>query len=101
MLANGETIDVKTKATSVPPLPHYECSVSKTNATQKCDHYAFARIHNQMDKGWVLGYLSKDDFFKSATYYEKGDKDASNGFVFRASCYSVPISILKPIGEII
>ena len=35
-------------------------------------------------KGWVLGYISKDDFKKKSTFHKKGERDG--GFIFRHSC---------------
>ena len=37
LLPDGTTTDVKTKLTTVKPLPEYSCSVSAYNIRQKCD----------------------------------------------------------------
>ena len=94
ILPNGKTVDVKTKRTSVKPLSHYDCSIG-TYYKQKCDYYAFVRVHNDFHLGWFLGVYGRDDFYKDATHYKKGDKDPSNNFTFKADAYNLPISNLK------
>ena len=87
-------VDVKTKQTSVKPLPHYECSIAKLNTNQKCDAYAFVRILNDFSKGWFLGVLTKDDYYAKATFLRKGDVDPSNNYTVKADCYNVRIDEL-------
>ena len=55
---NDIRIDVKTKQTSVKPLPHYECSIAAFNTKQDCDGYAFVRVLNDFSVGWFLGVLT-------------------------------------------
>ena len=54
-----------------------------------------------MSKGWLLGYLSKEDYFKSATALNKGDIDPSNNWKVRTDCFNLQISKLKPIEELV
>lgn len=96
VLPNGLTVDVKTKRTSVKPLPHYECSIS-TYYKQQCDLYAFVRVHNDMHIGWFLGVYDRVAYYKDCTHYKKGDIDQSNGFKFKADAYNLPISQLKDV----
>jgi hypothetical protein len=90
------TVDVKTKRTSVKPLPHYECSIS-TYYEQQCDLYAFVRVHNDMHIGWFLGVYDRVAYYKDCTHFKKGDIDQSNGFKFKADAYNLPISQLKDV----
>ena len=94
VLPDGRTVDVKTKQTSVRPLPEYDCSVAKYNTKQDCDFYAFVRVKYDLSVGWFLGVIKKNDFFLKATEHKRGDYDPSNGFVFRADCYNLPIEEL-------
>ena len=94
IMPDGTKIDVKTKRTSVKPLPHYECSVAALNTKQDCDYYAFVRVLNDLSVGWFLGVYPKDLFFQESTLLEKGQKDPSNGFIVKTSCYNLPISHL-------
>ena len=93
ILDNGLKIDVKTKRTSVAPKPFYECSIN-TYYQQKCDYYAFVRVHNDFKIGWFLGWYQRDAYYKDSTSFKKGDKDPSNNFVFKADAYNLPISSL-------
>lgn len=95
LLLDGERIDVKTKRTNYPPKPHYECSIAAFNTKQKCDCYYFVRVKNDFSKAWILGSYGKEDYFKDAKFYRKGDKDQSNNFTFKADCYNLPIYDLK------
>ena len=89
-------IDVKTKRTSVKPLPHYECSVADITRKQDCDYFAFVRVLNDQTKGWFLGMKKRNVYFDEATYLKRGDKDPSNNFTVRANCYNMAISALEP-----
>ena len=93
VLRNGKTIDVKTKSTSVVPLPHYDCSITDSRR-QQCDFYVFTRIKDHRI-GWILGWIEADKFFKLASYHKKGDIDKTNNFTFKANCYNLPIHRLN------
>ena len=100
MVFNNTKIDVKTKRVTTPPKDYYECSVADLNTKQKCDVYVFTRILKDMTKGWILGYLNKEDYFKKATFLKKGMVDPSNGWTVSTDCYNLPISELKGIEEL-
>lgn len=88
-------IDVKTKATSVEPKPHYSCSIASLNAHQECDYYVFVRVKNDLTKAWWLGVYSKDDYTRDAVFLKKGTLDPDNQYVVKSDCYNLPISALK------
>ena len=91
----GRKIDVKTKQTSVTPLPEYDCSIAKYNTTQNCDAYAFVRVKNNLTVGWYLGMLGKEEYFKKAIALKKGEIDPSNNYKVRADCFNVKIKELN------
>ena len=95
VLSDGSTVDVKTKSTSVKPLPHYDCSVSAYNTRQKCDAYAFVRVKHDLSIGWYLGIIEKETYMDTAEMMRKGEIDPSNGFKIKADCYNVKISQLQ------
>ena len=97
IVRDGERIDVKTKRCNTRPYPHYECSVAAHGATQECDNYVFVRILGDMSVAWILGEISKSDFYAKATKYKRGDIDPANSFEFRADCYNLPISELSDV----
>ena len=97
IVRDGERIDVKTKRCNTRPYPHYECSVAAHGATQECDNYVFVRILGDMSVAWILGEISKSDFYTKATKYKRGDIDPANSFESRADCYNLPISELSDV----
>ena len=94
IVVGDKRIDVKTKQTTVTPLPHYECSIAAFNIKQKCDAYAFVRVLKDLSVGWFLGVSEKDVYFNAATFMKKGDIDPSNNFTVRADCYNLRIDEL-------
>ena len=60
----------------------------------------FVRVLSDLTRAWILGSISKPDFYKKATLYRKGDIDSNNGFVFKADCYNLSIDKLSPVHEI-
>jgi len=95
ILPDGSTTDVKTKLTTVKPLPKYSCSVSAYNIRQKCDSYTFVRVKKDLTVGWFLGSINKLDFFNEARFVEKGEIDPTNEYKARTSCFNCPISVLS------
>ena len=94
ILPDGSKVDVKTKQTSVTPLPEYDCSVANFNTKQECDMYAFVRVKGDLTVGWYLGSITKEDYFKKARFMKKGDIDPSNNYKVRADCYNLTIKEL-------
>jgi hypothetical protein len=97
VIIKDKKVDVKTKKTTVVPLPEYLCTVADFNTKQKCDYYYFVRINISTMKGYLLGGLTKNAFYKKAKFYKKGELDPISdlGWTFTADCYNVPISELK------
>lgn len=97
LIYNDLKIDVKTKHCSVTPLPHYDCSVAAYNTRQQCDVYIFVRVLMDYKKGWILGGISKEDYFKSSRFMKQGTVDSSNGFMVKADCYNLEIGKLLDV----
>lgn len=95
LTSDGRRIDVKTKQTSVKPLPEYDCSIAKYNTKQKCDFYAFVRVKRDLTIGWYLGMLGKQEYFDKARFLKKGTVDPSNNYKVQADCYNVKIEDLN------
>jgi len=93
----GNKIDVKTKRCNSEPKPHYDCSIAAHGTKQKCDMYVFVRVLNNFSKGWILGKITKDDYFSKAKYHKKGDLDDDNKFRYKTNCYNVKISDLDTL----
>ena len=95
LLENGETVDVKSKHTSVAPKGHYDCSVSNHNIKQECDYYAFVRVKMDYTVAWFCGMVRKKDFFEEAYFAKKGEVDPDNNYVVKADCYQLKIDQLR------
>ena len=94
MIVSGKKIDVKSKRTTVTPKDHYLCSVSNFNTTQRCDYYVFTSIKESKDVAYILGYMSKNEFYERSMFFKEGDIDV-NGFAFRSDNYSIQIKDLN------
>lgn len=92
----GTRIDVKTKRCTSAPKQYYECSIAAHGTKQDCDEYIFVRVLNNLQRAWILGRISKDEYFKKAVRHKKGDRDESNNFTFKSDCYNLEISELWP-----
>ena len=97
LIKSNIKIDVKTKRTNFPPLPHYEASIANYNPNQKCDVYVFVRVMNDFTKAYICGWISKEGYFKKAKFLRQGDYDPSNNWHCKADCYNVPYSDLNCI----
>lgn len=94
LIINGQKVDIKTKRTTVPPQDHYNCSVTDYNPDQECDYYYFVRVMQDFSKAFLLGYVSKENFYKKATFNKKGEMDTDQ-FSYRCDCYNLKISELN------
>jgi hypothetical protein len=92
--------DVKTKRRTVKPRPYHNCTVADYNTKQKCDRYLFVSLYN-LEEGFILGWISKEDFYKKAKFFKKGEIDPlsppSKVFRFTADCYNIEAKYLNPV----
>ncbi len=95
-------IDVKTKCCGSIPKTEYECSIAAYNTEQKCDLYVFTRVSKDLNKCWILGYISKNEFFDKARFCKKGnvDKKSDLSWKFKADCYNMEIRELGDIEKL-
>jgi len=98
--ADGIKIDVKTKRCTSAPKEFYDCVVPAHGSKQSCDDYVFVRVLENLKTAWVLGRKPKKEFYADATYRKKGDVDESCGFVYKASCYVLPMSQLEALSTL-
>lgn len=98
----GRKIDIKSKKTTVIPKGHYNCSVAAANTRQKCDYYAFVRIREDFLEGYILGYISKKQFYEKAIFFKEGEKDPSSygNWTFKGDCYNLPFYSLKKFKQL-
>lgn len=89
--------DIKTKQRSVPPMLHYDCSVNELNGKQELDYYVFAQVMTDFERGWLLGTMKSETYFKKARFIKKGEVDPSNNFKSLCDMWNIPISSLRPM----
>jgi len=97
------TMDVKTKERTVPPQPHYDCTVPDYNGdAQKPDWYLFVSLLSdggkgcaRFTRGWVLGTIRREAFYAQATEWRPENVDVSNGWKPTIKCWNVPVSALR------
>lgn len=100
IIYGNRLIDVKTKRCTSRPKGFYECSVAATSTHQECTEYIFVRIEwhksrpNRWKRGWILGRISRDEYFYRSKKLKKGQVDRRNNFVVKADCYNLAISQL-------
>ena len=94
VMASGRRVDVKTKMVNSIPQPHYDCSIASGHTQQACDIYSFVRVMEDKSKGWYVGSILKEDFFRKARFVKKGDVDKSNNWKAKADCYNLQIKEL-------
>lgn len=91
------TVDIKTKRTTAHPEPHWNCTVAATSEHQRPDYLFFLRIMEGLTDAWVLGWMGRDDFYRTARFGKKDTPDPSaRGWSFKADCWNVRIDELRP-----
>lgn len=97
------TVDVKTKERTVPPQPHYDCTVPDyVKGHQLPDIYLFVSLLSDKSAGctrfvraWVLGTISRSRFEETAVLWNPTTTDASNNWTPTLACWNVPVSSLR------
>lgn len=103
-------IEVKTKDRTVDPLPHYEASVPQyVYEAQAPDFYFFVSLKRDRNArrvwyrtfrvGFILGYLSREEFNRVKYSEKRGYK--SNGAYFFCDAWNCKISDLRQPAEVL
>lgn len=97
LIIKGKRVDVKTKKQNVPPASHHTFNIFAYNTKQECDYYCFVVIHKSLEKGWIVGWKQKDEFFRTAQFRKEGEIDDSIPnctWTFKGDCYCLKITEL-------
>ena len=96
LIWQGMRIDVKSKPSKAIPLGHYDTSVAETSMHQRCTHYVFTRIYYPRGVGvgdppytYIMGFISRDEYFARAYRREQGHVDPSNGQPAQVACWNL------------
>lgn len=95
LIVDGCKVDVKTKRTSVTPEQHFNASVCAKNTRQSCDVYLFTRVLDDLSTCFLLGWMTRAEFFTRSFFLCKGEKDRY-GWTVHEDCFNVPIESLSP-----
>lgn len=96
----GLKMEVKCKRTTVVPKPDYEASVAAYNTRQKCDYYVLTRAFLP-HKIFIMGYLTKEEYYKKARFLKEGTRDGNNGFIVKKDCYNIFYQDTLPLSNLI
>ncbi len=91
---NGKKIDVKTFKTNKEPTNDFNANISAFNHTQKTDFYLWCSVAINMEYGYIIGYLEKDEFYRIAELKKKGEIDFGS-WVFKSDTYTTKIKNIK------
>lgn len=74
-ILDGLKVDVKCQALLPPSLNHvpldYDARL-QNYYNQRCDLYVFERLNIETMKGYIVGWMKKDEFYKKATLNRAG-----------------------------
>jgi len=101
LIINNKTVEVKTKMIKFTPQKDYVVSVACSNDKQNYDYIFFTIVHENMTKGWLLGFMPKKDFEDKRIFCKKGELcpvNPKNGYRVAQDCWSLSINnITYPI----
>jgi len=89
--------EVKGIGCNQEPEPHWEATVMEYQKDRKATHFIFNRIRNDFKVGWVLGFVSKEDFYDQARLAEKGTKNQN--FTYDNDRHCIEIRLLSQPDE--
>ena len=99
IIFQGKKCELKAVRRTVEPKPYYACSVNKyTSKHQIPEKYVFSSIEYKGETPktiTLVGWISREDFYKKAKYLPKGTKDFNN--IVKKDKYNVLISQLDDI----
>ena len=107
----GASVDVKTKDRTVPPQPHYECSVPIYNHEhQRPQLYVFISLQRDKDlpldrierfqTAHILGFATLKQV-DAGRVWRQGEIDEDNGTEFWTDCLNLRVDELRPIEELL
>lgn len=93
-LLKDKRVDVKTTIHKYPPRADYFVHVNEHQKDFLTDFYYFFWYDCENKIIYNLGFVSKNDFYNSATFYEKGDYFPNSNKKMKESIYRLSINNL-------
>lgn len=103
----SRTMEFKTKERTVPPEPHFDCTIPLYNHEhQRPDYYFFISLLskgksddiNRFTKAYVLGVITLGELDSVGVRWNTGQVDKSNDWSPTIDCINVKVSDLTPLG---
>ena len=82
------TIDVKTKRRTVTPSDRWSVHINEVGGHQQCETYVFAQVvkTNNIWRGWIVGWMDKEEYWKRARIVKKGDIEEDDRWPEHSDC---------------
>ncbi len=100
----GFKLEVKSISCKFKPPQHFLCTVNSYDLSgihkQSANYYVFIRILNDKSKGWILGYIGCEEFFKIGRFVPKGTELVKGVRFVKANATVLEISRLNSIQEL-
>jgi len=113
LIYKGYKFDVKGKSHPGKPQKYWDVSVDASCRNQKNDAYIFVRVvgpkanesksfieNYEYKTAYILGCCSREDFYESARFYTKGEKDLGNGHIYKEDVWVMKIKELDNFMEL-
>lgn len=97
LIAGDKRIEVKSKTTKYIPRKNYIASVTTANCKQDCDIYYFTQIDTVLDCVYLLGGISRKNFYEKAIIRKKGELCPVTrvGYRMPMDCWNIALEELK------
>lgn len=94
-------LEVKNKGCKYKPSIEFEASVSKYSYNyQKMDIYLFARTNRNKDIGWLVGWITKEEFGRKSSLLSKGTTDKTNNLTARTDTFNLKYRDCHPLSSL-
>jgi hypothetical protein len=95
----GVKLEVKTMNVFRKPNKRSDCCLTDY-FDQKCDAYVFTAILDDHSKGWIEGWIRKQDFKKKEEFIPAGTVRERDGFTYKWNNHIVHVKDLNDIGRL-
>lgn len=86
-------LEVKAKSANLSPQAHYENMVMAYQRKRKLDYLVFVHIMNHSMIGYIVGWMSKEEFYEKSYFMRKGEMN--NNFRLDSDRYMITVGDLN------
>ncbi len=88
-ILKGKRIDVKCKDRTVDATLDFDAAVEARQKDFNVDWYIFYSYNRKTNMLQFMGWISKEDYYKKAMLFKKGEMHGSNNWVVSVDCYNL------------